>query len=67
MAHILRGRLLRGQGAQAITIAMGVVAGQHGPLECVVLYACSTVKMGRFLLQEGMQSDMRRASLNFSG
>ena len=30
------------------------MAGQHGPLECVVLYACSTVKMGRLLRQEGV-------------
>ena len=32
-----------------ISLAIGAVAGQQGPLECVVLNACCTVEMGRLL------------------
>jgi len=33
----------------AISLAIGMAAGDSGPLECVVLNACSTEKMGRLL------------------
>jgi hypothetical protein len=39
---------------EAISLAIGAVAGQQGPLECVVLNACCTVKMGRLLRQRGV-------------
>ncbi len=42
---------------EAILLAIGAVAaspGQQGPLECVLLNACSTVKMGRLLRQRGV-------------
>jgi hypothetical protein len=39
---------------EAISLAIGSVAGQHGPLECVVLNACCTVEMGRLLRQRGV-------------
>jgi len=38
----------------AISLAIGSVAGQNGPMECVVLNACSTETMGRLLLQRGV-------------
>ncbi len=38
---------------EAILLAIGAVAGQQGPLECVVLNACCTVQMGRLLRQQG--------------
>eukprot|EP00277_Geminigera_cryophila_P013459 CAMPEP_0179444644 /NCGR_PEP_ID=MMETSP0799-20121207/28080_1 /TAXON_ID=46947 /ORGANISM="Geminigera cryophila, Strain CCMP2564" /LENGTH=1038 /DNA_ID=CAMNT_0021231873 /DNA_START=47 /DNA_END=3165 /DNA_ORIENTATION=+ len=38
----------------AICLAIGSVAGKKGPMECVVLNACSTEKMGRLLLQQGV-------------
>jgi hypothetical protein len=37
-----------------ISLAVGAVAGQHGPLECVVLNACRTLEMGRLLRQQGV-------------
>ena len=39
---------------EAISLAIGAVAGQQGPLECVVLNACCTVNMGRLLRQRGV-------------
>jgi hypothetical protein len=39
---------------EAISLAIGSVAGQQGPLECVVLNASCTVKMGRLLRQRGV-------------
>jgi hypothetical protein len=39
---------------EAISLAIGAVAGQQGPLECVVLNACCTVEMGRLLRQRGV-------------
>jgi hypothetical protein len=39
---------------EAISLAIGGVAGQLGPLECVVLNACCTVNMGRLLRQRGV-------------
>ena len=38
----------------AISLAIGSVAGRNGPMECAVLNACSTEKMGRLLLQRGV-------------
>jgi len=38
----------------AISIAIASVAGRNGPMECAVLNACSTEKMGRLLLQRGV-------------
>jgi len=38
----------------AISMLIGSVAGKDGPMECVVLNACSTEKMGRLLLQRGV-------------
>ena len=37
-----------------IWLAIGAVAGQQGPLECVVLNACCTVNVGRLLWQRGV-------------
>ena len=34
---------------EAISLAIGAVAGQQGPLECVVLNACCTENMGRWV------------------
>ena len=34
---------------EAISLAIGMAAGAKGPLECAVLNACSTEKMGRLL------------------
>jgi hypothetical protein len=39
---------------EAISLAIGAVAGQQGPLECVVLNACCTLKMGRLLRRRGV-------------
>jgi hypothetical protein len=39
---------------EAISLAIGAVAGQQGPLECVVLNAYSTLKMGQLLRQRGV-------------
>jgi hypothetical protein len=39
---------------EAISLAIGGVAGQQGPLECVVLNACCTLKMGRLLRRRGV-------------
>jgi len=38
----------------AISLAIGLVAGQNGPMECAVLNTCSTEKMGRLLRQRGV-------------
>ena len=38
----------------AIALAIGAVARPHGPIECVVLNACSTHAMGQKLLQRGV-------------
>jgi hypothetical protein len=38
----------------AISLAIGSVAGQQGPIECVVLNACLTERMGRLLRQRGV-------------
>ncbi len=39
---------------EKISQAIGKVAGEKGPVECVVLNACSTEKMGRLLLEQGV-------------
>jgi hypothetical protein len=39
---------------EAISLAIGAVAGRQGPLECVVLNACSTLKMGQLLRQRSV-------------
>jgi hypothetical protein len=39
---------------EAISLAIGAMAGQHEPLECVVLNACCTGNMGRLLRQRGV-------------
>jgi small ubiquitin-related modifier len=39
---------------ESISLAIGAVAGECGPLECVVLNACCTEKMGRSLRQRGV-------------
>jgi CHAT domain-containing protein len=39
---------------EEISCAIGEVAGQKGPLECVVLNACSTERMGRLLRDRGV-------------
>jgi hypothetical protein len=43
---------------RAVSLAIGAFAGQQGPLECVVLNACSTLKMGRLLRQRGVPNQM---------
>jgi Leucine-rich repeat (LRR) protein/GTPase SAR1 family protein len=39
---------------EGISEAIGKVAGPEGPVECVVLNACSTEKMGRLLRKQGV-------------
>ncbi len=39
---------------EEISFAIGKVAGVKGPVECVVLNACSTEKMGRLLREQGV-------------
>ena len=39
---------------EEISRAIGKVAGEKGPVECVVLNACSTEKMGRLLREQGV-------------
>jgi hypothetical protein len=39
---------------EEISQAIEKVAGEKGPVECVVLNACSTEKMGRLLLDQGV-------------
>ena len=38
----------------AMSLAIGSVAGQQGPMECAVLNACTTETMGRLLRQHGV-------------
>jgi len=38
----------------AIAFAIGAVVGQQGPLECALLNACTTEKMGQMLRQRGL-------------
>jgi len=38
----------------SMSLAIGSVAGQNGPMECAVLNACSTEKMGKLLLMRGV-------------